>query len=153
MSNPKGNIKHGGSSTLTYARWKSMMQRCNNTKATNFKYYGAMGIKVCERWNDFAFFLADMGECTDKALTLDRRDNALGYQPGNCRWATRAEQNKNRPSHAVVLTHDGQSHSVTAWAALVGISSNTISHRLYLGWSAEKALTTPLNSKRRFGSR
>ena len=151
--NPKGNIKHGGHGTLTYMRWKSMMQRCNDPKAVNYKYYGAVGIKVCDRWHDFQAFLADMGKCADKSLTLDRIDNAKGYKPGNCRWVTRAAQNKHRPSHRVELTHNGETHSVTEWAAIIGISANTINQRLYVGWSAEKALTTPLQSSGRFGNR
>lgn len=148
MSNPHGNIKHGGHGTLTYARWKSMMQRCHDPKADNFKHYGGAGVTVCERWHDFASFLTDMGECPSKAMTLDRQENAKGYEPGNCRWATRAEQNRNRPNHAVTITHGGVTHSVTEWAREIGISANTLSMRLRLGWSVEKALTTPKQAGR-----
>lgn len=143
MSNPNGNVKHGGHGTLTYMRWKSMMQRCNNPKATNYKYYGAVGIKVCERWHDYPSFLADMGECPNRSMTLDRIKNELGYQPGNCRWITQAEQNAHRPRHTVQLTHGGMTQSVAQWAAATGIKANNISMRLRLGWTVEKALTTP----------
>lgn len=146
MSNPNGNIKHGGHGTLTYARWKSMMQRCHTTSATKFKHYGAKGITVCERWHDFAAFLADMGECPDGTMTLDRIDNTQGYAPGNCRWATMAEQNRNR-SHCVELTHQGRTMILRDWAAEIGINSNTLAQRLYLGWSVERALTTPLKTR------
>lgn len=141
--NRKGNPKHGGHGTLTYMRWKSMMQRCNNPKATNYKYYGAVGIRVCDRWQDFAAFLADMGECPDRSMTLDRKDNALGYEPGNCRWVTQAAQNAHRPRHTVQLTHKGTTQSVAQWSAATGIKANNISMRLRLGWTVEKALTTP----------
>lgn len=141
--NPLGNVKHGGHGTLTYMRWKSMMQRCNNPKATNYKYYGAVGIKVCERWHDYPSFLADMGECPDRSMTPDRKKNELGYEPGNCRWVTQAEQNKHRPSHQVLLTLNGKTLTVTQWAKEIGVTPNLINQRLYLGWSAEKALTTP----------
>jgi len=141
--NPNGNVKHGGHGTLTYARWKSMMQRCTNPKAQNFKHYGGAGVTVCERWQDFASFLTDMGECPSRAMTLDRRDGAKGYEPGNCRWATRAEQNQNRPSHVVLLTHNGETKSVTEWASVIGMSANALRGRLQLGWSVEKALTMP----------
>lgn len=151
--NPLGNVKHGGHGTLTYMRWKSMMQRCNNSKATNYKYYGALGIKVCDRWHDFPSFLADMGECKDRSLTLDRLDNKLGYQPGNCRWVTRAAQNKHRPSHQVRLAHNGQERTVAEWSREIGIKANVISMRLRLGWSVEKALTTALRGTGRFGDR
>lgn len=146
MTNLHGNIKHGGCGTLTYARWKSMMARCHNPNATNYKYYGALGISVCERWHDFPAFLDDMGECASRSMTLDRIDNSKGYEPGNCRWVTQAEQNKNR-SHCVLLTFNGITQNVTDWAEFVGISSNALSQRLYLGWSVERALTQPLKKR------
>lgn len=62
---------------------------------------------------------------------------------GNCQWATQAEQNRNRPSHAVMLTHNGIAKSLTDWAHEVGITPNTLRMRIAkLGWSVEKALTT-----------
>lgn len=146
MSNPNGNIKHGGHGTLTYARWRSMMQRCYGKSASNYKYYGALGIAVCERWHDFAVFLEDMGECESRQMTLDRIDNSKGYEPGNCRWITQAEQNKNR-SHCVLLAFNGITKNVTDWANFIGISQNALSQRLYLGWSVERALTQPLKKR------
>lgn len=143
MSNTAGNIKHGGHGTLTYARWKSMIQRCNQPLATNYKHYGAKGIAACERWHDFAAFRADMGECPDHTFTLDRLDNGKGYEPGNCRWATRSEQNRNR-SYCVTLTYQGRTMILRDWATEIGISPNALAQRLYLGWSTERALTTPL---------
>jgi hypothetical protein len=138
-------IKHGGCGTLTYARWKSMMQRCNTPTCGNYKYYGALGVKVCERWHYFANFRDDMGECPDRAMTLDRIENAKGYEPGNCRWVTQAAQNKNR-THCVMLEHGGITKNVADWAAEVGMTANALSMRLRLGWSVEKALTTPLKA-------
>lgn len=121
-----------------------MMQRCNNPKATNYKYYGAVGIKVCERWHTFDLFLEDMGQCDTSDLTLDRIDNSRGYEPGNCRWVSQAEQNKNRPRHAVMLTHNGVTKSVSQWAIELDMPANNISMRLNrLGWSVERTLTTP----------
>ena len=148
MSNPNGNVKHGGHGTLTYARWKSMMQRCHDPKHDAFYRYGAIGITVCERWQDFASFLTDMDECPDKSMTLDRLKSERGYEPGNCRWATKAEQNRNRPSHAVMLTHAGETKSLTDWAAAIGMTANALRMRLQIGWSVEQALTTPLKGKR-----
>lgn len=146
--NPRGNLKHGGHGTLTYARWRSMLQRCNNPNATNYRYYGAVGIRVHARWHEFANFLADMGECPTPAMTLDRINNDLGYEPGNCRWATKAEQNKNRPAHRVDLTYNGVTKSVAAWSVETGITANLISMRLRLGWNVERTLTTPVNRRR-----
>jgi hypothetical protein len=73
-----------------------MKRRCLRPKAKDYKYYGALGISVCERWMKFENFLADMGE-TPKGLTIDRYpDNCGNYEPGNCRWATWAQQYANR---------------------------------------------------------
>lgn len=72
-----------------------MTQRCENPKNPNYKWYGKRGIRVCERWREFANFLADMGQCPI-GLSLDRIDNNGNYEPGNCRWATLAEQIANK---------------------------------------------------------
>jgi len=94
-----GHARHGAH-TRTYRSWASMIQRCTNPKATGFRYYGGRGITVCESWNSFANFLADMGD-RPIGKTLDRMDNDGNYEPGNCRWATRLQQNRNqRPRKA-----------------------------------------------------
>jgi hypothetical protein len=68
-----------------------MIQRCENPKATAYRFYGARGITVCARWHSFENFLSDMGP-RPKGLTLDRIDNDGGYEPDNCRWADFATQ-------------------------------------------------------------
>ena len=75
--------------------WRSMVARCTNPAQQSYKYYGARGITVCERWMQYENFLADMGEPT-KGMSLDRVDNDKGYAPDNCRWATASEQQKNK---------------------------------------------------------
>lgn len=146
MSNPMGNIKHGGCGTLTYARWKSMMARCYNKRATNFKYYGAKGILVCEQWHDYREFLRNMGECPSPDMTVERVDNELSYTPDNCIWMSKANQNKHR-SHCVQLTHDGRTRNLTDWAKEVGISANSLAMRIRLGWDTERALMQPLKRR------
>lgn len=87
---------HGMWGTPIYSVWNGMIQRCENPKDTDYKYYGDRGIKVCERWHTFENFYADVGDPPEE-MTLDRwPDNDGNYEPNNWRWATRSQQNKNR---------------------------------------------------------
>ena len=93
---------HGYSHTRVYKAWFGMLQRCENPNNAKYKDYGARGIKVCKRWHKFENFLADMGK-RPKGMSIDRWPNNDGdYEPNNCRWATRSQQQFNRrPSKAL----------------------------------------------------
>jgi hypothetical protein len=83
--------------TPEYRAWRNMLTRCANPRASNWKYYGGRGIKVCERWQDFLNFVLDMGRRPSSEHSIDRWPNQDGnYEPGNCRWATRDEQTRNK---------------------------------------------------------
>lgn len=100
-----GATRGGRNSTATYCVWTSMIQRCENPKVRSFHRYGGRGIRVCDRWRgSFEAFLADMGE-KPSGRTIDRIDVNGNYEPSNCRWATPAEQARNRGNN--VLTADG----------------------------------------------
>lgn len=87
--------KHGLSKHPVYNTWSNMIQRCSNPKHPSYADYGARGIQVCAEWLDFLCFWRDMSPSYSKGLTLDRRENDLGYFKRNCRWASRTVQNSN----------------------------------------------------------
>lgn len=90
-------VRHGQAKarTRTYRTWYSMRNRCNNPSNRNYRLYGGRGITVCERWDLFENFLADMGE-RPEGRSIDRIDPDGNYEPSNCRWATPKEQIHNR---------------------------------------------------------
>ncbi len=95
-------VKHGGyiggKEQPEHYVWRTMRDRCCNPNHKAYRYYGGRGITVCDRWMEYENFLADMGHRPSKLHSLDRIDNNKGYEPGNCRWATRSEQQKNKGS-------------------------------------------------------
>ena len=93
-----------GNWTPEYRAWRAMLDRCNQTGHSSYKYYGARGIKVCERWKaSFANFVTDLGRKPSPKHSLDRIDVNGNYEPTNCRWATAIEQRRNRrDSNAIV---------------------------------------------------
>jgi hypothetical protein len=131
----------------TYAAWNAAKNRCTNPRNKSWASYGGRGIFMCPRWlESFENFLADMGECP-VGLTLERRNNSLGYSPGNCQWATRVAQANNR-RNSVFLEFNGERLTIADWARRFGFGWHVIPLRLKLGWSVERTLTTP---KRRHG--
>ena len=89
------STKHGMHGTPIYVVWGDMIQRCTNPKQTGYSNYGGRGICVCDRWLDFAKFFADMGE-RPKGLTIERKNNELGYFKENCCWASYQAQGRNQ---------------------------------------------------------
>lgn len=133
--------KHGMSGTPTHTLWMGMKQRCESPGASKFSIYGARGIKVCERWQSFPNFLADMGE-RPPGMSIDRIDPDGNYEPGNCRWANQLEQQNNRRNNRMVVVN-GKSMTVSMAARSAGLGPDMVMQRLKRGQSIEQALRSP----------
>ena len=135
-------LTHGMSGTPAHASWRAMLDRCRRQKCAAYKNYGGRGITVCERWESFENFLADMGH-RPEGKELDRIDNDGNYEPGNCRWATTSEQALNRRSVAYAVI-DGERKPLVHWAAQNGLKAETAKARYRKGWPAHRAASAPL---------
>ena len=89
-------IENTNKRTPEYCAWSNMKTRCHNRKCEQYKDYGGRGIKICDRWNSFENFLADMGLKPSSELSIDRINNNGDYCPENCRWTTAKIQNNNK---------------------------------------------------------
>jgi len=156
--------RHGGVGTREYACWCDMKGRCRTPTHSCYADYGGRGIRVCAGWADsFAHFKAVMGPRPSPAHSLERIDNGRGYECGeceecrergvslNCRWATMAEQNRNRRGNHLI-THGGVTLCLMDWAHRLGIKFVTLDGRLRTGWTVERAFTTPVKHKRGYVS-
>jgi hypothetical protein len=141
--------KHGLTRSAEHHVWKGIKARCNNPNNPGYNNYGARGIKLCERWLTFANFFEDMGTRPSPAHSIERINNDRGYEPGNCKWATRIEQNRNSRQN-VKLTHNGQTMTAAEWADRLGIKHTTLYGRIRKGFPIEAALST---RDRRFHAR
>lgn len=127
---------HGRGGTRLYSAWNAMKQRCHNPNSTEYHNYGGRGIIVCERWRDsFENFLADMGE-RPEGMSIDRIDNDGNYEPGNCRWATSAEQARNKRTNNLV-TFQNRTLTVMDWARYFKIPRSTLYARVKKGLPVE----------------
>jgi len=128
--------------TRTWQAWYKMISRCIDWKSQSYYNYGGRGISVCNRWEeDFRNFLGDMGICPN-GLTLDRIDNNGNYEPGNCRWATRKEQ-QNNTRRNLYGTYNGRKLSLAQFVEKVALKEDyTTIHNLIKrkGMNFEEAL-------------
>lgn len=130
-----------------YATHEGIMARCNNPRYVSYKDYGGRGIRVCERWHNFANFVADMypSFIADgrPGISVDRKDVNGDYCPENCRWATPREQSNNRRNCRYIVI-DGVKKTFTEWCRHYNTPPRRARSRLDLGWDAKDAFSTPL---------
>lgn len=120
-----------------------MQTRCTNTKSPDYANYGGRGISICSEWlgkdGFINFYNWAISNGYSNGLTIERIENDGNYEPSNCRWATRAEQTRNR-RNVVLLTYKGETMSCAEWSKKLGIYPGTVNNRLHKGWSVEECL-------------
>ena len=129
--------------------WRKIKHRCTNANNDRWGDYGGRGITVCSEWAEsfeaFRDWALANGYRDD--LTIDRKDVNGNYEPGNCRWITNQEQQHNRRNNHNI-TYNGETHTITEWARIYGLSENGLVHRINRGWEIERALTTPMQKRK-----
>lgn len=147
--------KHGhvgtGDKSPTYNTWLTMKQRCLNSKDPRYSDYGGRGIIICAAWLDFSNFLRDMGVRPAKT-SIDRINTNGNYEPGNCRWATRKEQQRNMRSSRMIEFR-GVTKSLSAWAEELGIHKGALQARINRDWPIERAMTEAVTRFRPYHGR
>lgn len=112
-----------------YKSWVKMRERCNRPKDISYKNYGAKGIIVCDRWlNSFENFLSDMGLKPEPNYSIDRKDSTQNYNPDNCKWSSRIEQNNNKSDTRVIM-FNGVKFNLRTFCAHLGMAQSTIYRR------------------------
>lgn len=141
------NTTHGLTDHQLYNTWRGMIERCTYIKHVHYKHYGGRGISVCPKWHDFLnFYNWAIENGWEEGLEIDRTLNDGNYTPQNCRFVSPTINKRNRSSNRI-LTFNGESLCMSEWGERTGLDQSTIKDRLNkLGWSVEKALTTPLNA-------
>ena len=137
---------HGDYGSPLYKTWSRIKKRCQNPNVDSYLFYGGRGIKLCERWQDYSNFLEDLQEHPGAPLQLDRIDTNGDYEPGNVRWVSPKDNARNRRNNTL-LSFNGKTQCITAWAEELGWGRHVILNRLKLGWSVEDTLTIPKGSR------
>lgn len=133
-------FKHGGRRTPEHLAWMAARNRCQAQPGEcGFERYAGRGISMGQRWRDsFENFLADMGP-RPPGMSLDRIDNDGNYEPGNCRWATRAVQGRNKSTNRIIEI-DGVNLTLVEWSTISGTKRQVISGRIARGWPTKEAV-------------
>ncbi len=142
-------LTHGKSKTRLYRVWAGIKNRCNNPNSSNYKYYGAQNITMCEEWEKsfevFEKWALDSGydeSAKPQVCTLDRIDNESGYSPDNCRWTDHTHQCNNQKSNRL-FEYNGVIHTMAEWAKIFKMNYSTLRARIRKGMNFEDAINKP----------
>ena len=137
---------HGMSQTRLYKAWINMRSRCTGRYYKGYKNYGGRGIKVCKEWMDnFVNFKQwALNNGYQDNLTIDRIDVNKDYEPTNCRWIPKSEQENNKRRN-VRLTYNGITHNLMEWSKILGVNYTTLKSRIQRGWNVEDTLCKPID--------
>lgn len=138
------SITHGDRYSRLYRIWSNIKSRCYNPNASTYSNYGGRGIEMCAEWRDsyseFKTWALKNGYKDKSEFTIDRIDVNGNYEPNNCRWSTPKEQANNR-RNTLILNSDGEAHTLSEWADIMGIKYHTLYARVFkLGWALDRAL-------------
>jgi hypothetical protein len=134
------SVTHGMRGHRVYPVWNMVVQRCTNPNHPQWKDYGGRGITVTKRWLKFENFLADMGEPPDAKLSIERKNNNLGYYKANCKWATRKEQARNKRNNRM-FEYMGKERCVAEIAEMTSMPYMRLYQRLVTyGWIVAQAV-------------
>lgn len=146
-----GMARAGAARSSEYSIWSAIVQRCTNENDRSWPRYGGRGITVDPRWLEFDNFLADMGVRPSTDHSIDRRDNSKGYTLTNCRWATRAEQSRNKRSNVFVTVH-GITLCLADWVLYLGVSKHYLYYWKRKGFSYGYAIERILSKEEGLGA-
>ena len=141
-----GEAKRGNWSGL-YVIWHSMNRRCHTPSSGPYKYYGEKGISVCEEWREsfeeFVSFAHSQRYEEGNGLTIDRINPFGNYEPGNCRFISRKEQNRNK-KNTLLIEYQEEIRPLAEWAEILELNFSTLRGRYYSGKTAPEVLFRPI---------
>lgn len=156
ISTVKRLLRHGMASIKNrhplYITWTNMKRRCNPVSGKSFKHYAGRGIKVCKEWEDFVVFKEwAYKNGYNEDLEIDRIDSNGNYEPSNCRWVTRTQNQRNKRNNCRIAIN-GITKTLVEWSNESKISARTIASRIKLGWN-HNDLLGPVNKGMKYAKK
>jgi hypothetical protein len=138
----KPGLRHGKRHSPEYSSWSAMRTRCNNPSSKDYPRWGGLGISVCDRWENFEAFLEDMGP-RPAGTSIDRIDASKNYEPGNCRWATNQDQQRNRRGSMEWIVKGESFPTAKAAADRFGVTEQSVRRWVFGSADPRRGTTTP----------